>query len=104
MEYGIIFIALACGVGLWMTWSVGANDLANVMSTAIGSHAISVRQALVIAIIFEIAGALLGGTEVTATIRGGIIDLDGFTQAPLLLIYCMLSVSMAGELTQLIAI
>lgn len=96
MEYGIIFIALACAVGLWMTWGIGANDLANIMSTAMGSKAITVRQALIIAIIFEIAGAMLGGSGVTETIRGGIIDVNALAHTPHLLIYGMLSVLFAG--------
>jgi len=96
MDYGIIFIIIACVVGLWMTWGVGANDLANIMSTTMGSKALTVRQALVIAIIFEIMGAFLGGTEVSETIRGGIINVSVATQNPLLLIYSMLSVLLAG--------
>lgn len=94
MEYGIIFVVLACVIGLWMTWGIGANDLANIMSTAMGSRAISVKQAMLIAIVFEIAGAFLGGNEVSDTIRGGIIDMHSF--APQSLVYCMLSVLCAG--------
>lgn len=96
MEYGIVFIVLACCVGLWMAWGVGANDLANIMSTAIGSRAITITQALIIAVIFEIAGALLGGSEVTDTIRGGIIDVKGLTNSSQLFIYAMLSVLLSG--------
>lgn len=96
MEYGYIYILLACGVGLWMTWGVGANDLANIMSTAMGSKALSVKQALIIAVVFEVAGAFLGGEGVTDTIRGGIIEPSAFAQAPQLFIYGMLSVLMAG--------
>lgn len=96
MDYGLIFIILACSVGLWMTWGVGANDLANIMSTAMGSKAITVRQAIAIAIIFEFAGAFLGGTEVTDTIRGGIIEPSVFEHTPQLFIYGMLSVLLAG--------
>ncbi|MDR3478097.1 MAG: inorganic phosphate transporter [Gammaproteobacteria bacterium] len=96
MEYGLIFIILACSVGLWMTWGVGANDLANIMSTAMGSKAITVKQAIIIAIIFEIAGAFLGGSEVTDTIRGGIIEPSVFEHTPKLFIYEMLSVLLAG--------
>jgi PiT family inorganic phosphate transporter len=96
MEYNVIFAVLACGFGLWMTWGIGANDLANIMSTAMGSKAVSVRQAMLIAVVFEIAGAFLGGTGVTETIRGGIIDSSSLTHTPELLIYCMLSVLMAG--------
>jgi PiT family inorganic phosphate transporter len=98
MEYGLIFIVLACGVGLWMTWGIGANDLANIMSTAIGSKAISVKQALIIAIIFEIAGAFLGGSEVTETVQGGIINAHLFAHTPQLLIYGMLSVLFASAI------
>lgn len=94
MEYGFIFVVLACIVGLWMTWGIGANDLANIMSTAMGSRAISVKQAMIIAIVFEIAGAFLGGNEVSETIRGGIIDMHNFV--PVSLVYCMLSVLFAG--------
>jgi PiT family inorganic phosphate transporter len=96
MDYSLIFILLACGVGLWMTWGIGANDLANIMSTAMGSKALSVRQAIVIAIIFEISGALIGGSGVTDTIRGGIIDPVALAKTPELFIYGMLSVLMAG--------
>jgi PiT family inorganic phosphate transporter len=96
MDHTLIFIALAILVGLWMTWGIGANDLANIMSTAMGSKAITVKQALVIAIIFEVAGAFLGGAEVTDTIRGGIINLHAVQHTPNLLTYSMLSVLLAG--------
>lgn len=98
MEYGIFFMIFACVIGLWMTWGIGANDLANIMSTAIGSKAITVRQSLMIAVLFEVAGAFLGGSEVTDTIRGGVIDLRVFEHAPMLLIYSMLSVLLSATL------
>jgi PiT family inorganic phosphate transporter len=98
LDHGIIFLILACVIGLWMTWGIGANDLANIMSTAMGSKAISVKQAMMIAIVFEVAGAFLGGNEVSDTIRGGIIDTQQFAHMPRLLIYGMLSVLMAGAL------
>ncbi len=94
MELDLIFILMACAVGLWMTWGIGANDLANIMSPALGSKAISVKHAIFIAVIFEVAGAFLGGNQVTETIRGGIIDSQ--LLAPQLLIYGMLSVLFAG--------
>jgi PiT family inorganic phosphate transporter len=96
MEYGLIYIVLACSIGLWMTWGVGANDLANIMSTAMGSKAVTVKQALIIAIVFEIAGAFLGGVGVTDTIRSGIIDISVLNDTPQLFIYAMLSVLLAG--------
>lgn len=78
-----------------MTWGVGANDLANVMSTTMGSKAITVRQALCVAVIFEFAGAFLGGTDVTETLRDGIIDVQLLANDPLILIQGMLGVLMA---------
>ena len=98
MDHGIIYIIAACCIGLWMTWGVGANDLANIMSTAMGSKAISVRQAIIIAIVFEIAGAFLGGGEVSSTIRSGIIEANQFANNPQILIFVMLSVLSASAL------
>ncbi|MDX1900477.1 MAG: inorganic phosphate transporter [Gammaproteobacteria bacterium] len=96
MDHGSLYIIIAAVVGLWMTWGIGANDLANILSTAIGSKAISVRQALTIAIIFEVAGAYFGGSEVSATIRSGVIDASQLAHTPILLAYGMLSVLLAG--------
>ncbi len=78
-----------------MTWGVGANDLANVMSTTMGSKAITVRQAMVIAIFFEFAGAFLGGGEVTETVRDGIIYTSQLSDQPLIMIEGMLGVLFA---------
>lgn len=64
MEHANLFITLACLFGVCMTWGVGANDLANIMSTTMGSKAVSLRQAIIIAIIFELAGAFLGSAGV----------------------------------------
>ncbi|HHO67816.1 MAG TPA: phosphate permease, partial [Gammaproteobacteria bacterium] len=74
MEYATAFIVLACLFGFFMAWGVGANDVANAMGTSVGSRALTVRQAIVIAAIFEFAGAYLAGGQVTETIRKGMID------------------------------
>lgn len=78
-----------------MTWGVGANDLANVMSTTMGSKAVTVKQAMLIAIIFELAGAFLGGGGVTETMRDGIINTSQLSNQPQTLIEGMLSVLFA---------
>lgn len=78
-----------------MTWGVGANDLANVMSTTMGSKAVTVREAMLIAVIFEFAGAFLGGTGVTETMRDGIINTTQLADQPVILIEGMLSVLLA---------
>lgn len=103
MDNGTLFILLACGLGLIMTWGVGANDLANVMSTSIGSRTITTRQALVIGIIFEFAGAFLGGDEVMDTISTGIINIQALEQTPNIIVNGMLAVLFAGATWMLTA-
>lgn len=61
MDYSIVYLLAAVILCFLMTWGVGANDLANVMSTTMGSKAVTVRQAMLIAIIFEFAGAFWEG-------------------------------------------
>ena len=73
--------------GLYMTWGIGANDVANVMGTSVGSGAITVKTAIIIAAIFEFGGAALAGGHVTKTIRKGIIDPSSITQNPEILLF-----------------
>ncbi|WP_226668159.1 inorganic phosphate transporter [Microbulbifer aggregans] len=102
-QYGHIFLILACVFGFFMAWGVGANDVANAMGTSVGSRALTIKQAIVIAMIFEFAGAYLAGGEVTATIRKGIISPDIFTDSPELLVYGMLSALLAAGTWLMIA-
>lgn len=95
MDHSIIYILIAVVLCFLMTWGVGANDLANVMSTTMGSKAISVKQAILIAILFELAGAFLGGTGVTETMRDGIINTSQLSEQPSVLIEGMLGVLLA---------
>jgi PiT family inorganic phosphate transporter len=103
MEYGIIFIILAGTFGFFMAWGVGANDVANAMATSVGSKAITIKQAIIIATVFEFAGAYLAGGEVTATIRKGIIDAQLLADTPELLVYGMLASLLAAGIWLLIA-
>jgi len=73
-DYGSTILILTCLFGFFMAWGIGANDVANAMGTSVGSKAITIKQAILIAIIFEFAGAYLAGGAVTDTIRKGIID------------------------------
>ena len=98
----LVYILLACGVGFFMTWGVGANDLANIMSTTMGSKAITPRQAIVIAVLFEFAGAFFGSGQVTSTIRTGIINIS-LVNPEVYLIYGMLAILMAGSVWMTLA-
>ena len=64
----------AAVLGLYMAWNIGANDVANSMADAVGSKALSIRKAVVLAGICEFAGAVLVGSHVTDTVRKGIVD------------------------------
>jgi PiT family inorganic phosphate transporter len=92
-----IFIALAAAFGLFMAWGIGANDVANAMGTSVGAKALTIKQALFVAAIFEFTGAVLAGGAVTSTIRSGIIDPGLFKDDPELLVFGMLaSLAAAG--------
>ena len=95
-QHGYLLLILTCCFGLFMAWGVGANDVANAMGTSVGSKAITVKQAILIAMIFEFAGAYLAGGEVTSTIRKGIIDPAILTDSPELLVYGMMSALLAA--------
>jgi len=101
--YGTIFMILAIIFGLYMTWGVGANDLANAMGTSVGAGAVSVKQAIGIAIVFEFAGAVLAGGNVTSTIRKGIIDPTSIVATPEILVYGMLAALLAAAVWLMIA-
>ncbi|MCI5115060.1 MAG: anion permease [Candidatus Electrothrix sp. AW1] len=101
--HGIILIILAMIFGLYMTWGVGANDLANAMGTSVGAGAVTVKQAICIAIVFEFAGAVLAGGHVTQTIRKGIIDPSGIVDQPEILVYGMLAALLAAAVWLMVA-
>jgi PiT family inorganic phosphate transporter len=103
MDHVTIYIILAGALGLFMAWGIGANDVANAMGTSIGSKVLTIKQAVIIAAIFEFAGAFLAGGQVTSTIRKGIIDSGAVAQSPDLLIFGMLTALMAAGIWLLIA-
>lgn len=95
-SYGTILIIMAAAFGFVMAWGIGANDVANAMGTSVGSKALTIKQAIIIAMIFEFAGAYLAGGEVTSTIRKGIIDSGYFNDIPEYLVLGMISSLLAA--------
>lgn len=103
MEAQYVYIGLAAAFGLFMAWGIGANDVANAMATSVGSKALTIKQAILVAAIFEFAGAVLAGGEVTSTIRKGIVDASALEGQEELLIYGMLAALLAAGTWLLIA-
>lgn len=102
-EYQMILIGLAALFGLLMAFGIGANDVANAMGTSVGAKALTVKQAILIAMVFEFAGAFLAGGEVTSTIRKGIIDASSMAETPELLVFGMMASLLAAGIWLIIA-
>ena len=102
-NYGNMLVIFAAVVGFLMAWGIGANDVANAMGTSVGSKALTIKQAIIIAMIFEFAGAYLAGGEVTSTIRKGIIDPSFYTNVPDLLVFGMTAALLAAGMWLIIA-
>lgn len=100
-DHGFVLLLLACAFGFFMAWGVGANDVANAMGTSVGSRALTIRQAIFIAMIFEFCGAYLAGGEVTETIKNGIVDAEVIS--PDLMVLGMMSALLAAGIWLLVA-
>lgn len=103
MEHATLLLTLAACFGLFMAWGIGANDVANAMATSVGSKALTLKTAIIIAAIFEFSGAYLAGGEVTSTIRKGMVDANLMSGSPELLVYGMLSALLAAGCWLMIA-
>ena len=103
MEFSFWYLGLAAAFGLFMAWGIGANDVANAMATSVGAKALTIKQAILVAAIFEFTGAFLAGGQVTSTIRKGIIDASEISGNPELLIYGMLAALLAAGVWLLVA-
>ena len=100
-DYGFVLLVLACAFGFFMAWGVGANDVANAMGTSVGSRALTIKQAILIAMVFEFCGAYLAGGEVTETIKNGIVDAEVIS--PDLMVLGMMSALLAAGTWLLVA-
>lgn len=95
MSIEIILFTLTLFAGFYMAWSIGANDVANAMGTSVGSGALTLRQAVLVAAVLEFAGAFFFGSHVSETVQSGIIKSEVFVSQPMLLVYGMLAALLA---------
>ena len=93
-----MFLAVAALIGAYMAMNIGANDVANNVGPAVGSKALTLTTAIIIAAIFEAAGALIAGGEVVKTIKKGIIDISAFGGNADPFIWAMMAALLAAAL------
>lgn len=100
-HYGVLIVTVI--FGLFMAFNIGGNDVANSFGTSVGAKTLTIKQALVIAAIFEVGGALLAGGEVTDTVRSGIVDMGKVDVDPMHFAYIMMAALLGAALWLLIA-
>lgn len=93
-----LFLAIATVFGAYMAMNIGANDVANNVGPAVGSKALTMTGAIVIAMIFEASGAIIAGGDVVSTIKNGIIDINAFGQESDTFIWAMMAALLAAAL------
>ncbi len=96
MEFAGILIGLAVVFGFYMAWNIGANDVANAMGTSVGSGALTLKRAVILAAVLEFAGAFLVGSHVSETVRKGIVSPEIFASEPLQFVLGMLAALLAA--------
>ena len=98
MEMHTILLIIAIVFGFYAAWNIGANDVANAMGTSVGSGALTLRRAVILAAIFEFLGAVLFGSNVSETIEKGIVNPEFFVDRPYVLVNGMLAALLATGL------
>lgn len=89
MEIALFILIIVAG--FYMAWNIGANDVANAMGTSVGSGALTLRQAVIVAAILEFSGAFFFGSHVSKTVQSGIVNPTLFVNNPIILVYGMLA-------------
>ncbi|MDN3504424.1 MAG: inorganic phosphate transporter [Rhabdochlamydiaceae bacterium] len=95
MTISLILIILVLAAGFYMSWNIGANDVSNAMGTSVGTGALTLKKAVIIAAVLEFSGAFLMGSNVSETLQKGIIDLGAFASDPTTLLIGMFSALLA---------
>jgi PiT family inorganic phosphate transporter len=96
-------LILAIAFGLFMAFNIGGNDVANSFGTSVGAGTLTMKQALVVAAVFEVSGAVLAGSQVTDTVRNSIVDLDALHVDPLAFAYIMMSALLGAAVWLMLA-
>lgn len=99
----VILFVLATIFGIFMAFNIGGNDVANSFGTSVGAGTLTIKQALAVAAIFEVSGAVIAGGEVTKTIRKGIVDLSQLSVEPMQFVFIMMAALLAAAVWLLIA-
>ncbi|MDD7465018.1 MAG: inorganic phosphate transporter [Actinomycetaceae bacterium] len=100
--FGFLLI-LAMILGLFMAFNIGGNDVANSFGTSVGAGTLTIKQALLIAAVFEVAGAVIAGGEVTETVRSGIVNIEAITTDPMDFVFIMMAALTGAAIWLLIA-
>ena len=95
-DIGILIVTIF--FGMFMAFNIGGNDVANSFGTSVGAKTLTIKQALLIAAVFEVGGALIAGGDVTDTVRSGIVDLDGVDLDPQHFAYIMMAALLGAAL------
>jgi PiT family inorganic phosphate transporter len=98
-----VLFVVATLFGLFMAFNIGGNDVANSFGTSVGAGTLTIKQALLVAAVFEVSGAMIAGGEVTNTIRAGIVDLSSMDVEPRKFIYIMMAALLAAAVWLLFA-
>lgn len=89
MEIEVVLTILVLVIGFYMAWNIGANDVSNAMGTSVGSGALTLRKAVIVAAVLEFSGAFFVGSNVSETVQRGLIDQDMFLTDPMILVLGM---------------
>lgn len=98
-----VILVVATVLAMFMAFNIGGNDVANSFGTSVGAGTLTMKQALLVAAVFEVSGAVIAGGAVTDTVRSGIVDISGMSVDPLDFVYIMMSALLAAAFWLLFA-